>query len=302
MSDLIAIETPPGFAFNATVVSHGWYLLAPFHWDRSSQTLHRSEEIDGTAIDLTIRWRKRHLLIESEPDLNRFEQALRPRIDRMFQLQVDTREFLRICRATPSHALAARLRLGRLLCGSTLFEDAVKVITTTNTTWRQTMRMVQLLVEHYGRPTAGGRPAFPTAEAIARERPERLRERCKLGYRSGTIHALARGIVEGSRDLARITDPRQSTPEMFKNFLSLPGIGPYGAAHLLAMEGRYDFIAVDTEFRRFVRERYHRGRAISDRTLVKRYARWGKWQYLAYWSELWISIQGQLQEFEKGNE
>lgn len=300
--DLIAVETPPGFAFHATVVSHGWYLLAPFSWDRATGTLQRCEEIGGIPIDLTIRGGERHLLIESKTDLNRFEQTLRKRLSRMFQLQLDTRGFLAICRTAPSHALAAKMRLGRLLCGSTLFEDAVKVITTTNTTWRQTMRMVQLLCEHYGAPSPGGRKAFPSPEAIARQRPERLRESCRLGYRSGTIHALARGIAGGSIDPARLTDPAQSSAEMFESFRSLPGIGPYGAAHLLAMEGRHDFIAVDTEFRRFVRERYHRGRKVADRTLLRRYAKWGKWQYLAYWSELWISIAGGLEEFEKQNE
>jgi hypothetical protein len=43
------------------------------------------------------------------------------------------------------------------------------------------------------------------------------------------------------------------------------------------MDGRHDFIAVVSEFRRFVRERYHGGRKVSDATLVRRYAKWGRW-------------------------
>ena len=62
------------------------------------------------------------------------------------------------------------------------------------------------------------------------------------------------------------------------------------------MDGRHDFIAVDTEFRRFVRDRYHRGRAVSERTMLRRYAKWGRWKYLAYWSELWSSIADRLVE------
>lgn len=73
----------------------------------------------------------------------------------------------------------------------------------------------------------------------------------------------------------------------FRRYLTLPGIGLYGAAHLLAMDGRHDFIAVDSEFRRFVRDTYHRGRTVSDATMLRRYATWGRWKYLAYWSELW---------------
>ena len=297
MTDVISIETPRNFAFESTVVSHGWYLLAPFRWERDNKVLHRTEDFEGTAFDLQIRWRKGHLLVESDADLNRVEQMLRERLERMFQLHVDTAEFLQLCRSSATHAVVVKMRFGRLLCSSSLFEDAIKVITTTNTTWRQTMRMVELLVQHYG---TGG--AFPTPQAIANRTVKQLSDECRLGYRSASVHKLASGIVDGSIDLQRVADPQQSTPELFKSYRSLPGIGPYGAAHLLAMDGRHDFIAVDTEFRRFVRDRYHRGRNVSDRTLLKRYARWGRWQYLAYWSELWSSIAPDLEVFEKESE
>src|SRR5581483_4255694 len=128
----------------------------------------------------------------------------------------------------------------------------VKIIATTNTTWNQTKRMVQLIVEKCGRDGA-----FPSPREIARFAIDELQRDCRLGYRAKTIHALATGIAERSIDLAAISDPSQSTDQLFRSYRKLPGIGPYGAAHLLAMDGRHDFIAVDTEFRRFVRDRYH---------------------------------------------
>ncbi|MFL6246843.1 MAG: hypothetical protein ACJ74H_12510, partial [Thermoanaerobaculia bacterium] len=88
---------------------------------------------------------------------------------------------------------------------------------------------------------------------------------------------------------------RRRSEELFKDYQTLPGIGPYGAAHLLAMDGRHDFIAVDSEFRRFVRETYHRGKRISDAAMLRRYNKWGRWKYLAYWSELWSSVADRLQ-------
>jgi 3-methyladenine DNA glycosylase/8-oxoguanine DNA glycosylase len=128
---------------------------------------------------------------------------------------------------------------------------------------------------------------------------EELQNDCRLGYRAKSIHALASGIVSGSIDLARIADPAQTTEALFASYRTLPGIGPYGAAHLLAMDGRHDFIAVDTEFRRFVREAYHGGRMVKDSTLLRRYKRWGPWKYLAYWSELWNSVADRLQPYEE---
>jgi len=215
---------------------------------------------------------------------------LNARLMRMFQLNVDTSEFLALARQSPTHTWVVKAKFGRLLCGSTLFEDVVKIIATTNTTWQQTKRMVELLVEKCGRKSPAGAFAFPSAEEVARFSEAELQRDCRLGYRAKAISQLA----GGGFDLGRISDPSQTTEELFASYKTLPGIGPYGAAHLLAMDGRHDFIAVDTEFRRFVRETYYRGRKVSDKAMLRRYEKWGRWKYLAYWSELWASVADAL--------
>src|SRR5205085_3363056 len=117
-------------------------------------------------------------------------------VTRMFQLNVDMAEFIVVARDSPEHAWVERAGFGRLLCSSTLFEDAVKIITTTNTTWRQTMRMVELLCEKCGRSGA-----FPEPSDILRFDVDSLQRDVRLGYRAKTIHALATGIVDGSINL-----------------------------------------------------------------------------------------------------
>ena len=251
---------PEDFVFATTVESHGWYMLAPFRWSRDEGVLRRRER-DG---ELEISCRDGALRVKGKAQSNE--------IKRMFQLDVDIAGFVELSRASPAHAWVARAGFGRLLCGATLWEDAVKIIATTNTTWRQTVRMIDLLVAKCG-------GAFPTQEEVARFTVDELQSDCRLGYRAKSIHALA------SCDLS--SSLPNSTEDRYKFYLSLPGIGPYGAAHLLAMDGRHDFIAVDTEFRSFVRNRYHGGRRVSDATMLRRYRKWGKWKYLAYWSESW---------------
>jgi 3-methyladenine DNA glycosylase/8-oxoguanine DNA glycosylase len=283
-----SIPVPSNFNFESTVVSHGWYLLAPTRWSRSDQSLQRVEILAGKPRKLRITAPPGAAVLHIEGAGDSGE--LRAKMDRMFQLSVDTAEFIVVARGSPDHAWVERAGFGRLLCGSTLFEDAVKIVTTTNTTWRQTMRMVELLVEKCGR---GG--AFPEPKDVARFDVDHLQRACRLGYRAKSIHALAAGIANGSINLRAIADPSQSTEELFASYRQLPGIGPYGAAHLLAMDGRHDFIAVDSEFRRFVRERHHKGRRVSDKTMLRRYKKWGRWKYLAYWSELWKSVAERLQ-------
>ena len=214
---------------------------------------------------------------------------LRAKLTRIFQLNIDLAAFHALTEKSTPHAWVARAGFGRLLCGATLFEDIVKIICTTNVTWSQTVRMVANLVDVCGR-----RGAFPTPRDITAFDAATLQERCRVGYRAKPIRALAAGIVDGSIDLARIANPQQSTEELFASYMTLPGVGPYGAAHLLAMDGRHDFIAVDTEFRRFVRETYHGGRKVADATMLRRYSKWGRWKYLAYWAELWGSVADRL--------
>ncbi len=270
------LPVPSNFNFVSTVTSHGWYRLAPFHW--SEHVLRRKERVEGATVDLQISFKRGKLQVRGAP----MSDELRTRIARMFQFDVDTSEFVTLARSSDAHRWVEEAGFGRLLCGATLWEDIVKIIATTNTMWRQTIRMTELLVEKCGRDGA-----FPEPADVARFSEVELQSDCRLGYRAKTIHALASGIASGAIDLAAIRDPHQSTEELFRSYRKLPGIGPYGAAHLLAMDGRHDFIAVDTEFRRFVRETYYRGRKVSDATMVRRYAKWGRWKYLAYWSELW---------------
>ena len=283
------------FNFASTVVSHGWYLLAPFRWSRDELVLRRPEVLGGKAVDLEIAHEGDALVVRGAP----MTPELRAKLTRMFQLDLDLGDFVAMARGSAPHVWVESAGFGRLLCGSTLFEDVGKIILTTNTMWRQTMRMAELLVGKCGRRTKSGAAAFPEPADVARVSAAELQEECRLGYRAKSIHALASGVVDGTIDLGAIADPRQTTEELFASYRRLPGIGPYGAAHLLAMDGRHDFIAVDTEFRRFVRDRYHGGRAVSERTMLRRYAKWGRWKYLAYWSELWGSVAEALEPLEK---
>lgn len=283
--------TPSTFHFASTVESHGWYLLAPYRWDRKLRTLRRAEVLDGASVDLQIRHDGKQLAIDSKRLSKKQREELATRLERMFQLHLDLTEFITLCEPSPLHKQAAKKGFGRLLCGSTAFEDLVKIILTTNTTWKQTVRMCELLVERCGRRSPGGAAAFPLPSDIIPIDPDALQEQCRLGYRAKFIHDLARGFESGTFNIAAISDPAQSTQDLASSYRTLPGIGPYGAAHLLAMDGRHDFIAIDTEFRRFVRETYHGGRDVKESTMLNHYKRWGKWKYLGYWAELWESVR-----------
>jgi hypothetical protein len=153
--------------------------------------LRRKEALPEGIVELEIRQRGKHLeVVGANPS-----DELTRRITRMLQLDVDTSEFAEMARASERHAWVAETGFGRLLCGTTVWEDAVKIIATTNTTWAQTVRMVGLLVEKCGRDGA-----FPTPHDVLRFSEEELQRDCRLGYRAKSIRALATGIESGAID------------------------------------------------------------------------------------------------------
>lgn len=78
---------------------------------------------------------------------------------------------------------------------------------------------------------------------------------------------------------------------MRRDLLALPGIGPYAAATLLGILGRYDFIGVDTEAISAVSKAFYDGQPIGAKEIEAVFARWGKFKSLAYWFWDWNGQQ-----------
>ena len=280
------LPRPSHFDLSAVVTSHGWYRLAPFAWDDAERVLRHVDLYDETVVAVEVRQAEKRLTITASAPVD--PRELERRIRRMLQIDVDLTDFYRLCARFRDLETVPARHLGRLLCAPTLFEDAVKIILTTNTRWSRTVEMTRLLVAHFGREE-GGLTAFPTAADLATGSELDIRETARVGYRARLIHQLAVRLASGEIDLATRPHPSSASYQAaYEWYLRLPGIGPYGAAHLMAMDGRHDRIAVDTEFRAWARNKYHGGRVVKDRTLLRHYRRWGRWQYIAYWCELML--------------
>jgi len=209
--------------------------------------------------------------------------SLRQQVTRMFRLDEDFRSWHRV------HPAARRQGFGRLFRSPTLFEDMVKTITTCNVTWPNTMHMNTLLCRHVG---GGG---FPTPRQLAKVRVDTLKRRCKVGYRARSIVGLARRVARGELDLKLFEDRDRSTDDVFRQLLLVHGIGPYGAANLCQLLGRYDRVAIDTETYRHFRQQHGVATPVNPKKLHRRieahYARYAPYQFLAYWFELWCAYE-----------
>ena len=167
-------------------------------------------------------------------------------VRRILNLDEDLSEFYALVSGDPDLSWAAA-GAGRMLRTPTVFEAAVKTICTTNVAWSATVRMVNALVDNLGEMGASGARAFPSAEAMASV-PERFyRETVRAGYRSAYLHALASGVVAGIFEVEELgVQADLPDDEVASKLLALPGIGPYGAAHLMMLLGRHSRLILDS--------------------------------------------------------
>ncbi len=187
---------------------------------------------------------------------------------------------------------------GRMIRGATVFEDVIKTLCTTNCTWSATIRMVSALVEHLG-AEAPGTPetgpwghAFPTPEAMAGAGEDFYKDVVRAGYRGRYMLTLARSVIEGTVDIEAFDAPREKLPddELERKLLALPGVGPYAAAHIMMLLGRYSRLILDS----WTRPTYARlaGYPATDAEIIERFAPYGHYAGLAFWLYLtrgWIS-------------
>jgi N-glycosylase/DNA lyase len=142
--------------------------------------------------------------------------------------------------------------------------------------------MVTALVEHLGVEGRHGR-SFPAPEAMAEAGDDFYKDVARAGYRGPYLRAIAAAVADGSLDLEAL-DGRSDLPddEVAERLLALPGVGPYAAAHIMMLLGRYGRLILDS----WTRPKYSQlttGRQISDRTIERRFRRYRDFAGLAFW-------------------
>jgi N-glycosylase/DNA lyase len=282
------LTTPAGYSFRRTLLSHGWYALAPFTIGPKGTFLETTVTVSkGRAARLRMTEERDRVVVEIPGRLARAEALAAVAAARhILALDVDLSEFHALVRGDEGLRWIAETGSGRLLRGATPFEDVVKLVLTTNCSWSLTEKMARSLVDLWGDPAPDGTRSFPGPEALARAGARRLRDRAKTGYRAPYLADLSRRVLRGEvvpESWQR--DPR-ATAELAKDLLELPGVGPYVAQNLLKFMGRPQGLGLDSWMRAKYGRLFHGGRRVSDRTIERRYRKLGVWAGPALWLEL----------------
>jgi 3-methyladenine DNA glycosylase/8-oxoguanine DNA glycosylase len=272
-----------------TIASHGVADLPPNRIDEEAWTLDVTLLLGGKAATVRVSpgrngYAKAQVLA-GRADVARVRSA----VAHLLRLDEDLSPFYEAAEADPDLAWITS-GAGRMIRSPTVFEEIVKTICTTNCTWSATVRMVSALVEHLGEPAPGTTDgplghAFPTPEAMARKKSAFYTEIVRAGYRGEYLRSLARSVASGKLDLEALgTANADELPddELAARLLALPGVGPYAAAHIMMLLGRYSRLILDS----WTRPKYLRvsgAKQAKDATIERRFRRYGPYAGLAFW-------------------
>jgi 3-methyladenine DNA glycosylase/8-oxoguanine DNA glycosylase len=278
--------TLPPMDLGLIVRSHGWYDLPPFEWDAAKKTLGLIFLEGEDPVQVVVAERTNGLVAKATvlaPSARASKgelRSVRRVVSRVLDLRADLSSFHSSCAGDPRFAWVARRGAGRILRAPTLFEDAVKVLATTNCTWGLTKLMVKNLIERFDRSGA-----FPNASFVA-GLPARVLSAAKWGYRAPYLAAFARRVASGKLDLSRWEDPGLSDEEIEKEIRAEKGFGPYAADTLGRLLGRHRKLGLDAWSRKKVAALRFRGRAVKDARVARFYAPFGRHAGLAFWLDM----------------
>ena len=287
----LTLSARPPFSLSTVVGSHGWVRLAPFGEDDRTGGLTYVGQLDsGRVVEMLIQEVAGGVSVEVDGQLSEAEQAeVARKVEWMLGLGQDFSAFYALAREEPKLVHVEERAQGRVLRSPTLFEDTVKTILTTNTSWAGTIRMVKTLVSQFGAPLPADptRHAFPTPDQLAATDEETLRSTAGLGYRAPYVLELARSVASGTLDLEGFKTADIPTPQLRKRLLAIKGVGEYAAANLLMLLGRYDFVPVDSWALKMVSHEWHGGESVGRAEVEAAFEHWGEWKGLAYWFWDW---------------
>jgi N-glycosylase/DNA lyase len=115
------------------------------------------------------------------------------------------------------------------------------------------------------------------------ETPEAwYRDVARAGYRGAYLRTLAAEVASENLDLEELNADDLPDDEVERRLLALPGVGPYAAAHVMTLIGRYSRLILDS----WTRPKYARlngGEPATDAAIVARFAPYEHYAGLAFW-------------------
>ena len=287
----LSVAVPEEFDLWRTIYSHGWSSLPPFFIDKSSPSLLRVFELTpGKFVTARISrasdTRLRVSILARRSLSSPQRTQLVHQVKACLRLDESYTEFYRVAQSMKEYRWIPKSGAGRMLRAPTVFEDAVKMMCTTNCSWALTELIVRNLCAKLGKQIDENQFSFPQSGDLAECSERFLRKEIRSGYRSPYLLEFARRTSSGDLKIEEWRTSDAPTPELFDEVRSVKGIGPYAAGNILKLLGRYDYLGIDSWCRKKFFEIHKNGRTSSDRVIERHYEPFGKWRGLFFWLDV----------------
>ena len=207
----------------------------------------------------------------------------------MFRLDENYDTFYALAAKSNDFKWVDKLGAGRMLRAATFWEDMVKMLCTTNCTWRLTQIMTENLVNILGdSKNIAERKVFtfPEPKTVAACTEDYLRKEIKMGYRAPYLLELAQAIDRRETNPTSFENENIETAELYKNLRSIKGFGDYAVSNLLKLLGRYDYLGADSWSRQKFFEKHNRGKPCDDKKIFSYYKKYRNWAGLFFWMDV----------------
>ena len=288
------LPTPKNFSFKSTIFSHGWSDLKPFVLNEKPLTISYVCQTSTDSINLLniSADNNQTLKIIADGKLTNAEKNhILKVINRMFRLDEDFDEFYKIASESNDFLWVINYGAGRLLRTGSLWEDMVKMLCTTNCTWRLTQIMTENLVTKLGAKKVSGETghtiqAFPEPQDLVNQTEEFLRTEIKMGYRAPYLLEFANQVASGEIDLDQFEKDSLSSVELYKQLKQIKGFGDYAVSNLLKLLGRYDNMGADSWSSQKFSQKHNKGKKADAHKIFSHYKKYGKWAGLFFWMDV----------------
>ncbi len=271
---VLTFASPHKLSITATVESHGWVHLAPWHWDSCRARLSRTDRLPSGAVAAIAVGQtgptELRIELDGVSDQRGIDEA-RAIVERWLSVRWDPAPSLETARRIDP-AIARRIEAGggRFLRCSTFYEDFAKTVCTINTSWAGTVRMSKGLVYEVG----GG--LFPDPKQVLDAGLDALVGGVRMGFRSRVLYEATQTLL----DRGLMDEAGRGCEEAigYAGLLRIRGIGPYAAGHASMLLHDFSRVPVDSEVRRFCSEQY----GLAESEIDAHFDQWGEYSFLGY--------------------
>ena len=222
--------------------SHGWFDLAPFRLDRNTLSLGltlKDQTEDGEFI-ISVEEMGVFCEVVHGNDMNVVSIA-----EKCLSLDIDLSEFYEVISADEKYTWIIDGGFGRYLRSPTLYEDCVKIVATTNTSWKNTKMIIDNLIDNYG-DIINSTKIFPDPSILASIPEQELKAKTKCGYRASSFQDIAKNAINEPTFFLGDDWKGFQSKDFFDRLLKIRGMGPGSASYLCRIYGKPYIYSIDS--------------------------------------------------------